>query len=79
MSKRMIKYKRKLCFLGTCKKKQRCNFIKLAPAEVIHAVGDVANTVLRELPIKELQRKKLCHELTSLKKLAVKNGNLAQK
>ena len=80
MSKRMIKYKRELCFLGTCKKKQRCNFIKLAPAEVIHAVGDVANTVLRgKLPIKELQRKKLRRELTSLKKLAMKKGSLAQK
>ena len=78
----MIKYKNELCFLGTCNKNQRCNFIKLAPGEVINVVGDVANTVLRgKLPIKAPQRKKLRRELTSLKKLAMKtvvlhiNGN----
>ena len=66
--------------MGTWNKKQRCDFIKLAPAGVIHAVGDVANTVLRgRLPIKAVQRKKLRRELTSLKKLAMKKGSLAQK
>ena len=59
MSKRIIKYKDELCFLGTCSKKQRCNYIKIAPGEVINAIDDVANTVLRgQLPIKEPQRKK---------------------
>ena len=80
MSRRMRKYKNELCFLGTCKKKQRCNFIKIAPGEVINAVGDVANTVLRgKLPIKAPQRKKLRRELTSLKKLAIKKGSLTHK
>ena len=60
-------------FFGTCNKKQRCNFIKIAPGEVINDVGDVANTVLRgKLPIKELQLKKLRREMTTLKKLATK-------
>ena len=69
----MIKYKNDLCFLGTCNKKQRCNYIKIAPGEVINAVGDVANTVLRwKLPLKELQRKKLRREMTPLKQLATK-------
>ena len=80
MSRRMRKYKNELCFLGTCNKKQRCNFIKIAPGEVINAVGDVANTVLRgKLPIKAPQRKKLRRELTSLKKLAMKKGSLTHK
>ena len=80
MSKRMIKYKNELCFLGTCNKKQRCNYIKIAPDEVINAVGDVANTVLRgKLPIKELQRKKLRRELASLKKLATTKSSLKHK
>ena len=48
--------------------------------EVINAVDDVANTVLRgKLPIKAPQRKKLRRELTSLKKLAMKKGSLAHK
>ena len=73
MSKRMIQFKNELCFLGTCNKKQRCNYIKMAPGEVTNAVGDVANTVLRrKFPIKELQRKKLRPEMTTLKKLAMK-------
>ena len=60
MSKRMRKYKNELCFLWTCKKKQRCNYIKIAPGEAINAVGEVANIVLRgKLPMKELQGKKL--------------------
>ena len=69
--KRMIKYKNELCFLGTCNKKQRCNYFKIAPGEAI--MGNVANTVLRgKLPIKELQRKILRREMTTLKKLATK-------
>ena len=52
----------------------------MAPGEVINAVGDVANTVLRgKLPIKELQRKKLRREMTTLKKLAMKKSSLKNK
>ncbi|MEE8289667.1 MAG: hypothetical protein V3R25_09670 [Nitrosomonadaceae bacterium] len=80
MSRRMLRHKNELCFLGTCSKKQRDNFVKVAPAQVIHAVGDVANTVLRgKLPIKSQQRKKLRKELSNLKKLALKRGSLAGK
>ena len=80
MSRRMRKYKNELCFLGTCNKKKWCNYIKIAPGEVINAVGDVANTVLRgKLRIKELQRKKLKRDLTSLKKLATTKSSLKHK
>ena len=65
---------------GTCNKKQRCNYIKIAQGEVNNAVGDVANTVLRrKLPIKELQWKKLKRELISLKKLAKTKSSLKHK
>ena len=60
MLARVKKYKKELCFLGTCKKQQRVNYIKHAPVGVIHGVGDVAKTLLQgNLPIKDHQRRKL--------------------
>ena len=80
MSKRMKKYKNELCFLGTCSKAQRGNFIKRAPADLIRAISDAVNTLLRgNLPIKEQQRKKLRREIATLKKLSAKRGSVVKK
>ena len=80
MTQRMRKYKNELCFLGTCAKGQRCNYLKRAPAGVVGAVGDVANTVLRgKLPISTPNRGKLRREIKTLKKLSSKNASLASK
>ena len=80
MSNRMKKYRNELCFLGTCSKSQRTNFINRAPAGLIHAISDAVNTVLRgRLPIKELHRKKLRREVSSLKKLSAKRGSVISK
>lgn len=76
----MRKYKKELCFLGTCSKSQRGNFIKRAPADIIRTIGDVSNTVLRgNLPIKERHRKKLRRQVGSLKRLSAKRGSLKSK
>ena len=80
MSRRMKKYKKELCFLGTCTRQQRTNFIKHAPTDIIHSIGDVANTVLTgNLPIQNKYRKKLRRQLTGLKQLALKRGSIARK
>ena len=80
MSARIKKYKKELCFLGTCKKHQRVNYIKHAPAGVIHAVGDAAKTLLHgNLPIKNHQHKKLRKKIKSLKTLAARKGSIVKK
>ena len=80
MSTRMKKYKKELCFLGTCKKQQRCNFLKSVPSEVIHAIGDAAKTLLTgNLPMKEYHRKKLRKGINSLKTLARKRESITKK
>lgn len=80
MSARIKKYKKELCFLGTCKKQQRVKFIKHAPAGVIHAIGDAAKTLLHgDLPIKEYHRRKLRKEIKSLKTLAARRESIAKK
>ena len=80
MSKRMKKYKNELCFLSTCSKSQRANFIKQAPSDIIRAIGDISNTLLRgNLPLTKVQRQKLKKEIKLLKQLALKKGTLARK
>ena len=75
MSTRMRKYKKDLCFLGRCSRKQRVNYLKSAKPDVINAIGDVAKTVLTgNLPIKLSHRKKLRSRLSTLKQLATKSG-----
>ena len=44
----MKKYKEELCFLGTCKKNQRQNFIRQASSEIINALGDAKDIVHRK-------------------------------
>ena len=80
MSARIKKHKQELCFLGTCKKQQRVNFIKNAPAGVIHAIGDAAKTLLHgDLPIKPHHRRKLRKEIKSLKTLATRGESIDKK
>ena len=75
MSSRMKKYKEELCFLGTCKKNQRHNFINQASSEVLNALGDAIKTLMRgNLPISSYYRKKLRKDLGKLKLLSSKGG-----
>jgi hypothetical protein len=80
MTQRMQKFRSEFCFLGTCGKKQRCNYLKHAPAGVLNAVGDAANTVLRgNLPLSTAHRKRLRREIKGLKTLAAKKTSLVTK
>ena len=80
MSTRMKKYKKELCFLGTCKRGQRATYLKQAPAGLIHAVGDVAKTLLKgNLPLTEAQRRKLRKQRGNLITLATRGGSVQNK
>jgi hypothetical protein len=80
MSRRMKKYKEELCFLGTCKKNQRQNFIRQASSEIINALGDAIKTLLTgNLPISTYYRNKLRKDISKLKLLSSKGGILKKK
>lgn len=80
MSGRMRKYKKELCFLGTCKKNQRCTFIKSASNQIINALGDAIKTLLTgNLPISNHYRKKLRKDISKLKLLSSKGGIVKKK
>ncbi len=80
MSKRMKKYRNELCFLSTCSKSQRGNFIKQAPSDIIKAISDISNTLLHgNLPLTVSQRKRLRKDIKLLKQLALKKNSLLKK
>ena len=80
MSRRMKKYKEGLCFLGTCKKNQRQNFIRQASSEIINALGDAIKTLLAgNLPISTYYRNKLRKDIGKLKLLSSKGGVIKKK
>ena len=76
----MIKYKRELCFLGTCKPGQRSAYLKQAPAGLIHAVGNVAKILLEgDLHLTESQRQKLRKQRENLITLAAHGASVQKK
>ena len=80
MSRRMQKYKKELCFLGTCKKSQRRIFVSRASSEVLNALGDAIKTLLTgNLPISSYYRKKLRKDISKLKLLSSKGGIIKKK
>ena len=80
MSRRMKKYKKELCFLGTCKKNQRQNFVSRASSELLNALGDAIKTLLTgNLPISSYYRKKLRKDISKLKFLSSKGGIVKKK
>ncbi len=80
MSKRMKKYRNELCFLSTCSKSQRANFIEQAPPDVIGAISDISNTLLHgNLPLTNSQRQRLRKDFKLLKALAGKQNSLVKK
>ena len=80
MSRRMKKYKKELCFLGTCKKNQRISFVKGASNQIFNAIGDAVKTLLTgNLPISAYYRKKLRKDISKLKLLSSKGGILRKK
>ena len=80
MSRRMQKYKKELCFLGTCKKNQRYIFVKNASNQIINAVGDAIKTLLTgNLPISSYYRKKLRKDISKLRLLSSKGAVLRKK
>ena len=80
MSRRMKHYKKELCFLATCKKSQRKNFVSQLSSEVLNALGDAIKTLLTgNLPISPYYRKKLRKDISKLKFLSSKGGVLKKK
>ena len=80
MSRRMRKYKKELCFLGTCKKSQRKSFVSKASSEVLKALGDAIKTLLTgNLPISNHYRKKLRKDVSKLKFLSSSRGGIVKK
>ena len=80
MSKRMKQYKNELCFLSTCSKNQRVNFMKKAPSDIVKAISDISNTILYgNLPLTTNQRQRLRKSINLLKQLALKRNSLAKK
>ena len=80
MSRRMKKYKNELCFLATCKKNQRQNFISQASNQIINALGDAISTLLTgNLPITSYYRKKLHKDIKKLKLLSSKGDIIKKK
>ena len=74
MTTRMRKYRKELCFLGTCKRQQdRKRFLQEAPIGVIDSVGDVSKTLLHgNLRIGPRDRKYLRSKRNYLIKLSNK-------
>ena len=80
MTTRIKKYKSDLCFLGTCPQKQRGVYLKSAPAGLIQAVGDIAQTLLPgNLPLRDAQRKKLRMHKRVLMTLAGRKQSIQKK
>lgn len=81
MTTRMRKYRKELCFLGTCKRPQdRKRFLSQAPVGVVHGVGDIAKTLLYgNLHIAKRHRRYLKSKQSVLKKLANKRLGVGSK
>jgi hypothetical protein len=76
----MKKYKKELCFLSTCSKSQRSNFVKKAPTDVIKAISDISNTILYgKLKLTTSQRQSLRKDIKILNELALKKNSFAKK
>ena len=70
---RVNKYKHEICFLCKCSNKQRKQFLKLIPDEVIKALADIVATLLYGnlgKKISEKDRKKLRRHKKQLVKIA---------
>ena len=77
---RVTRYKNEVCFLSTCKPSQRRAYLKTAPSGVVHAIGDIANTVLRgNLDISDANRTKLRRQQSLLKSLSSRKTSVATK
>ena len=77
---RVNKYKDEVCFLSTCKPAQRRSYLKSAPPGVVHALGDIANTVLRgNLHISNANRTKLKRRQRLLESLSSPRSSLSTK